>query len=92
MVIYKKSILFLFLFIVSLKTLTAQTSFFKDSTTVEAKVWSKDENKQVHYSDWKSNVSKRVADVIGWSKNSKSKSLGKVEPPSFFSTKKIHWF
>ncbi len=89
MATYKKSNLFLFLFIVSLKTLTAQTAFFKDSITVEAKVWSKDENKQVHYSDWKSNISKRVVDVIGWTKNSKSNNLGKVEGPKYFSTRKI---
>jgi hypothetical protein len=81
----------------------AQSFNFKDSVVIQAKVWSKNKEKQVKYSNWKPNVSHTIGmiqnfdttltdqniDIYGGSSNLKSKVTG------YFRAEKINnrfWF
>lgn len=69
--------------------------FFKDSTSVKAKIWSKDDNKQVHYSDWRSFHSNRVTDVIGYNPSQKENiPISSEKNTGYFHTEKINnrWY
>ena len=92
-----------FILVCSFNNVIAQSFNFKDSVVIQAKVWSKNKEKQVKYSNWKPNVSHTIGmiqnfdttltdqniDIYGGSSNLKSKVTG------YFRVEKINnrlWF
>jgi hypothetical protein len=70
-------------------------NLFSDSNIIQAKVWSKDENKQVHYSEWQSFSANKVSDVIGFNPSQKEKIIyASTKKNEFFHTEKINnrWY
>jgi hypothetical protein len=93
----------LFICILCWNHLKSQVFEFKDSVIIQAKIWSKNKDKKVNYSNWKPNVSYSIEmiknfdtsyldnnlDIYGGSLNTKSKATG------FFRVEKINgrfWF
>lgn len=64
--------------------------------SIQAKVWSKDENKQVHYSDWNNYDAITIDQLNGFKKNENIQldefggSGLVIDPTGFFHTKKIN--
>ena len=74
----------------------SQTLLFKDSISIQAKIWSKDENKQIHYSDWNSFVSHRISDIAGIESQSAEKNVAPVATTTnpYYHTENINgrWY
>jgi hypothetical protein len=82
--------IFSLLFVLSLQSINGQIFEFKDSIIVQAKVWNKNKEKQVTYSNWKPNISHTIGmiknfdttladqniDIFGGSSDLKSKATG----------------
>lgn len=58
-----RGLILLAIFIVGIFFSNAQQIYFSDSVIVASKVWSKDENKKIHYSDWKKFTSHTIDQV-----------------------------
>jgi len=85
----------IFLFTVPLICCAQYSQLFKDSTIIQAKIWSKDEDKKVHYSDWTPFVSYTVKDIKRYNPETKE-SIKKSSNYSngYFHTNKIdgRWY
>ena len=87
------SIILLFLF--ALPCCAQDQSATENTVLVQAKVWSKDENKQVHYSDWKDYQATTIDLIKGYENIKKTQTdkyggVGKVvSKTGFFHTQKV---
>jgi hypothetical protein len=91
--ILKKGVLFA---IIVINSVCEAQNTSQQPISVQAKVWSKDENKQVHYSDWNSYDAITIDQLTDFKKN-QSVELDKfggmgivIDRTGFFHTKKIN--
>jgi len=74
----------------------AQTIFFNDSISIQTKIWSRDSNRKIQYSDWKNFSSHTVEMLSGFAPKKQVKfskyggDLGqKFDATGFFRTEKV---
>lgn len=81
---------FIILFTVPLICSAQYSRYFKDSTIIQAKIWSKDEDKKVHYSDWTPFVSYSVKDVKNFdSEKEEAIKTSSYKPQDYYHINKI---
>jgi hypothetical protein len=75
----------------------AQSIFFNDSILIQTKIWSRDSNRKIQYSDWKSFSSRTVEMLDGFvpEKKIKSSKYGgdaniKLNASGYFRTEKVN--
>lgn len=93
---YKSTIaVLIILFTVTLICRAQYSPYFKDSTIIQAKIWSKNEDKKVTYSDWTPFVSYRVKDVKRYDSQKQEVVKRSVyKPQDYYHIKKIddRWY
>jgi hypothetical protein len=92
---YKYFVLIGLTFLIS-STSMAQSIFFNDSILIQTKIWSRDSNRKIQYSDWKSFSSHTVEMLSGFvpKKQVKFSKFGgnlayKLDATGFFRTEKV---
>ena len=93
----KNVIFFLSFLILNFTGLHAQQLIFKDAINVEAKIWSRDSNRNIQYSEWKNFPSHTIESISDF-KPTKQLSINKyggdlnnkTTATGFFTTKKIN--
>ena len=95
--------LFALIFVGTFNVAVAQSLHFNDSVIIQAKVWSKNKEKKVNYSNWKPNVSHTVGMIEGFDSTAIDENLDvyggapiiKTKATGFFRVEKINnrfWF
>jgi hypothetical protein len=77
-----------------LNGISQKHSLFSDSIICQAKVWSKNEAKEVQYTDWQNYSSHTIQHLIGYQKNKYTVNVNTNFKNNFYHTQKIEgrWF
>jgi len=70
----------------------AQSILFNDSVIIQAKVWNKNKEKQVSYSNWKPYISRTIEMIDGFDSSPLDKNLDEYGGSSFLKSKNTGFF
>jgi hypothetical protein len=72
--------------------INAQSIHYKDSIIIQAKVWNKNKEKQVSYSNWKPYISRTIEMIDGFDSSPLDKNLDEYGGSSFLKSKNTGFF